>query len=161
MNTEAPETPYRRSWFRFFAWVALYIVIFFAVILTTLSALGGKSETLKAGVEQFFTRASGHPAYVETLEGLHFFPDFRMDIAGLDILDKEEEGSPIIHLESLKMAMGFWDMIGRTGRIEALDLEGLRFMPGLVHSRKVTVERLAILHPAGGRASSGGTWRNW
>lgn len=146
---EDRKAPHRRSWLRFWGWVALYAVIFLAVILTTLSALGGKGETLKSGINQFFTRASGHPAHVETLEGLYFFPDFRMDIAGLDIRDKDDAARELVHLESLKMAMGFWDMTLRTGRIEALDLKGLRFAPGFVHPREITIGHLSLLHPEG------------
>jgi hypothetical protein len=161
MEEDAP----RRSWLRFWCKFALYAAIFFAVILTTLSLLGGTSETLKAGVEQFFTRASGYPAHVETLNGLHFFPDFRLDMEGLGIADKAHGGALLVQLHSLKVAMGFWDMILHTGKMEALDLEGLRFAPGYLHPGAITAERLAIMHPDGGEpglegsgALSGTAW---
>lgn len=138
-----------RSWFQFWCKFALFTAIFFAVILTTLSLLGGKSDTLKSGVEQFFTRASGYPAHVETLNGLHFFPDFRLDINGLGISDKDGSAGLVVQLHSLKIAMGFWDMILHTGDIESLDLEGLRFAPGYLHPGEIALNRLAIIHPKG------------
>lgn len=137
----------KKSWLRFWFKVSIYIVIFFAVILTTLSMLGGTGDTLKSGVEQFFTRASGYPARVETLNGLHFFPDFQLDLEGLVIEDSPDTKIQIARLDSLKVAMGFWDMFAHTGNIKAFDLRGLQVAPGFVHAEKVTVERLSLLHP--------------
>ncbi|HRQ61104.1 MAG TPA: hypothetical protein PLO23_06295, partial [Alphaproteobacteria bacterium] len=145
MADDAPEAEApKKSWLRFWCRVGLYFAIFMAVILTTLSAVGGKSEALKAGVEQFFTHASGHPARVEKLHGLHFFPDFRLDIEGLEIGAEGE--TPLARLESLKAAMGFWDMFFKNGRIKAFDLQGLKTMPGFIGTEAITVERFSILH---------------
>ncbi|MCD8525928.1 MAG: hypothetical protein LRY62_01815 [Alphaproteobacteria bacterium] len=138
-----------RSWLRFWFKVAIYVAVFFAVIITTLSVIGGKSEMLKTGVEQFFTQASGHPAQIETFNGLHFFPDFRLDMEGLRIMESDAVSLPVAGVMRVKVAMGFWDMILRTGKLKAFDLEGLWMKEGFLHPREIVVERLALMHPEG------------
>lgn len=143
MDEEIP----RRSWFRFLLKAALILAIFLAVVFTTLSMLGGRGAMLQAGAEQFFSRAFGHPAHIETFNGLHFFPDFRLDIEGLRIA-REGEEETLLELRSLRMAMGFWDMAFRTGRVKAFDLAGLEAAPGVLHPGRITVERLTIMTAA-------------
>lgn len=137
----------KKNWLRFWCRLGLYFAIFVAVILTTLSAVGGKSEALKAGVEQFFTHASGYPSRVEKLNGLHFFPDFRLDIEGVEI--GREGEIPMARLESLKAAMGFWDMFFKNGRIKAFDLRGLKAAPGFIGPEPILLEQVSILHGPG------------
>lgn len=140
----------KKSWLRFWIKMLLYGVIFFAVILTTLSMLGGTSDTLKSGVEQFFSRSFGHSAHIEKLNGLHFFPDFRLDIEGLVIEDAPETKVLVAKLDSLKVAMGFWDMFFQSGNIKAFDVQGVVMTPGFIHPAEIVVTRLSLLHPQGG-----------
>lgn len=147
-DQQAPEKP-KRSWLRFWLQCVFWLIVFMGVMLLTLSLIGGKSEALHAGVEQFFSRASGHPARVGVLNGLYFFPNFQLDAEHIEILEPGLGEVPVATLDRLKAAMGFWDMFFRTGNLKAFDLEGLRTAPGFLHPKALEIERIALHHPAG------------
>lgn len=122
---------------------------FFAVLFTVLYNMGGSSDTLKQGLEQFASRSfGGRPAYVERLNRMTFFPSIGFDASGINILPYPEAREYAVRIEKMKMVMDFFDVAVRSPRVKAFYLEGLNAKEGVIGRRALSIEKIFIDHDA-------------
>ncbi len=151
MTETGPHTK-KKTWLSFFIRLCIGFAVFFAVIFLVLANMGGTSSTLKSAVEGFVSSSTGYHARIETLNGMHFFPTVRFDFEGLELFESAEETDqePVITVESVKTALGFFDVMFRTGNMRVFEIRNVSSLPGSLLKRPVKIEILGIELPEEG-----------
>ncbi len=139
------EKAEKGSWLSFWAKLAFLLIVFIAVILSVLNALGGNSDVLKSSLEQYLSGALRGNAKIEKLHQMTFFPYMSIDAEGVTVSDPKNERRIIFSAGRMQMAMGFWDMTFSTGKIKTFNVEKLRAMPGVFVQPGLTVGSAAII----------------
>jgi hypothetical protein len=144
-TAENVQVKEKGRWFFFGAKIVFFLAIFLAVIISVLSALGGKSEVLKSSVEDFLGGRFGGLAKVETLNQMTFFPYLGADFEGLKITRRDNESIVLMSADHIVVAMGFWDVMFSRNKLKAFNIENLYALPGVVIEKGITIGRLAII----------------
>lgn len=146
MNSDAPTFEKEKGrWFFFFAKLAFFLIVFFAVLIAILSSLGGKSDVLKTSVEEFLSARFGGVAKVETLHQMTFYPYIGADFEGVTITRRDNESQMMLNADRVSVAMGFWDIAFGTGKLKTFHVENLRAVPGVLLGKGVSIDRLAVI----------------
>lgn len=124
--------------------ITFIAAIFLFVILTVLANVGGNSDALKQGVEQFASEQLHRPVQIGTFNEMQFFPDIRIDVADVTVSDSAENKDPVIELGSFVVSIGFFDVAFSTGRIKEMDIQGLKIMQGIYTESAIALDYLRI-----------------
>lgn len=117
--------------------------LFLFLSLWVLSALGGSSETLKKGAQDFLTSLTGMEATIGDFREATFFPYASVDVGGIE-WRKEGEDSSAMSFGSMKLAMGFWDIMFSKRRIFIFDLEKIHIGEGIYFLHAADIEKMAM-----------------
>ena len=117
---------YQRAFKRLF--FTIIIVGFF--LITALSLVGGSSEPLKQGMEQYFSEVANLRARIGTLEKVTFYPNIALHVKDVVFhplqgpLEDNPENAPIT-LKELQISMPFWRYLLGMRYIETLSVTDL------------------------------------
>ncbi|MCK6418733.1 MAG: hypothetical protein L6Q57_07340 [Alphaproteobacteria bacterium] len=114
------------------------------VMFTVLAKVGGNSPALQDAAEGFIAEISAHRAVITTFKGLYFFPQVRLDFEDLSLYPPHGPQESALVLDRFQMSSDFNDVIFRTGRFRALNIEGLRANPGFIIPAAVDIEKTLI-----------------
>lgn len=142
--TEKQDKPRKKSRVWRLIKIAIYIILFFVLIFTVMTKMGGNSDILKGAVEDFLTDSSGYPAKIGTLNRMTFFPNISIDIEDIKMKTREE-GDPSILVQKARVSLGFFDVMLGNGKVRLLDVRGVTLAPGVVAPQPVYVEYFSIL----------------
>lgn len=127
--------------------IGFILLAFFLVIITVLANMGGNSDMLKHSVAQFVSEMfKGRPVEVDTLNHMGFFPTVGVDVEGINVLSKPENGVPILRIEKLKAFMSFWNVATRHPHFSGLYAENIAAIKGFITPNEFTLEKLFIDH---------------
>ncbi len=137
----------RVNWLSRLLKLVFILSAFFLVIITVLANMGGNSETLKDGVRSFVSEIfAGRPVEIKRLNHMGFFPTVGIDVEGLSILSKPENGYPIIEIGRLQAFMSFWNVATRNPRVTGLYLEQVKALKGVFGPQDFFIEKVYIDH---------------
>lgn len=167
------ERTRRSRLIRLFFRIVIVLAIMTAISLTILSHLGGKSEALRLGVQDYLTESSGYIAEIGTLHDMAFFPTTRLSFDRLsfsravlkpqDAADGEDEGKDEIYpqiktandiydagqevgrIGSGTIAMSFWDMFFSRRRFLELDVQNVHLDSGIWLPHAVDLDYLKVV----------------
>lgn len=117
--------------------------IFLFLSLWVLSALGGSSETLKNGAQDFLSGLTGMESMIGDFREVTFFPYASANVGDI-AWRREGADSPAMSIRSMKVAMGFWDIMFSKRRIFIFDLEGIHIDEGVYFPRAADVEKMVM-----------------
>ncbi len=164
----------RRKYLRRIVKVTLGLGILLALSLWVLASLGGNSNPLRLGIQDYLTESTGYIAEMKTLNHMSFFPVARLDFTDLSMhmpvkkedtaADKEEKqelyprqktmtdffdaGDMVASVESAKIAMKFWDMFLTRRRFIELEINKLHVNPGVWLPQALNIESLKVVPEA-------------
>lgn len=143
--TDKPEKKKKR-WFSRLFMIVLCASIFFAIVFTVLANLGGNSLPLKQSVEQYLSDATPYEARVGILNHMNFFPTVIVDVNNLEFMPEGlPTAEPIMRAQKAFMAASFWDVITRSGKVNAIHIGYLTAIPGSLFKNDFTLDSLSIL----------------
>ena len=126
--------------------IAFWSCALFYVCLLILSRLGGRSDAMKTGLEQYLAQATGMAAHVGYLNHMAFYP-----LAGVDFddltLDKPKAKDQIggtVRVGHAVIVMHFMDLLRSRSALAALDLADLAAAAGTLDARPLTIARMTI-----------------
>ncbi len=128
----------------FFLKLVFFAGAFLLIILTVLANMGGKSDALKASIEQYAAEATGLNASVKTLNNLNFFPSIAFDFEGLE-LRRANENVPVVTVEKLRASLGFWDVMLSNGKMRSFETTGVKIMPGMFLDKTMEFDSIGIV----------------
>ncbi len=135
------------NWFGRLLKISFILAAFFLVIITVLANMGGSSDTLKDAVTQFVSESfSGRPAEVDKLVNMSFFPSVGLDVEGIHVLTKPEDGIKIMSVGKLQAYMDFWHVATRKARLKAFYLEDVSAIKGAFLPNEIYIEKVFIDH---------------
>ncbi len=129
----------------------LFASIFFVVIFAVLARIGGSEDVHRQMIEEYISEFTGYKASIGTFNSLNFFPLVIIDFENAELREpppkaQDEDGEyfpdPVIYVKKAFLAASFWDVVFRTGKIQALKLEELYAIPGSVIEDPFTLEAL-------------------
>ena len=125
--------------------ISLVLLVLGFILLTALSRLGGNSEVLKSGVEDYITDATPYTARIGTLNNMQFFPSIVIDASNVDLRQGDDgTGESAITIENAKLGFGFFDVMFRPGRVQMLNVTNLRAGADTIMAKPLTIETLDI-----------------
>ena len=123
--------------------VVLIIGAMFGLSLVFMNVLGGSSDSLRAGVQDYLRGATGLQADIGRFEGVTFFPE--AGIAVGDVTFRLDAGATsVATVGSLNLVMGFWDIFFRLGRIRVLEVKDAHFDADVITARALEIKRIGI-----------------
>lgn len=125
--------------------ITFFVAAFLLVIFTVLANMGGNGDFHKNAIEQFASEATGYYARVKLLHNLTYFPTIGADFEDMDFLDDPIEDIGRIHIDRTQVALSFWDVAARNGKMKALNVQGLHALPGTIFEKPVNLKYFAIL----------------
>ncbi len=153
--------------------VSLVLVILSIISLVILSHLGGKSQALRLGVQDYLSESTGYIAEIGTLHDMAFFPTTRLSFDNLafskgvpkkpasegDDVEKQEEvypqiktindlydaGEKVGSIGSGTVAMNFWDMFFSRRRFLELDVQKVQLDAGIWLPHAVNLDYLKVV----------------
>lgn len=138
------EEPKKGKWFGLFLKILFCIIAGLIVVFTVLANLGGSSDTLKKSIEEFVSENSAYNAKVGKLNNMNFFPDIIVDFENTEFFRKGDL-DVVMTAQKIQVAFSFWDVMGRTGKIKKLNIEGFRAAPETLMEKGVQIDSLAIV----------------
>lgn len=139
--------PEGRNWLVLFGRITFFICAFFAVLCTVLYNMGGTSDTLREGFEQFASRIfGGRPAKVDKLVRMTFFPTISADVEGLNVYPYPNAVDSDIHADKLKLAMGFWSYPFAKSNFKAIYIENFDSKAGALGAKAIKIDKVYIDH---------------
>lgn len=142
-DRNAPPEEKKRSLLHLAVTILLVLAGLFWISLFTLSGIGGKSDALEAGAEDYLRRATGMEASVGDFGYIHFYPDIKVDMGDIKLSEKKGV-DPSITAGSFRYEMSFWDLFFFRYRIAALEITDMRVKQGLATRHDVRFERIAL-----------------
>lgn len=124
--------------------IVLGLALLFLVMFTVLAKVGGTSSALKDAAEGLIGDLSGHRAVISTFRGLYFFPQVRLDFSDLSLYPIQAPREVVLTLGRFQMESDFADVIFRTGRFRALNIEDLQSRPGVILPAALRIEKTLI-----------------
>ncbi|NCC21049.1 MAG: hypothetical protein EOM26_01140 [Alphaproteobacteria bacterium] len=133
---------------RFLIWTVLATGAFGFISLWILSSIGGNSDPLREGLEQFFSQATGGYAKIEELNNMSIYPVAEIDFSGLTI-GGGGGSAPVLTLGRGVVSMRFWDVLLSRDYLVNFALENLRIAPGELGPGELFVEKAGIRNDDG------------
>jgi hypothetical protein len=132
------------SWLYFLSKVLFCIIAFLLVIFTVLGNMGGNSDFHRETIEQFASETTGFRAKITNLINLTYFPTISMDFEDMDLFNDPVIDTTVVHIDKAQVALSFWDVASRSGKIKVLNVRGIHVSPGVFLDKKITMEHFAI-----------------
>lgn len=139
MNWDIAETILRRT-----LKVGLFAGVFFFIIFSVLANIGGNSDALREGLEQFGSENLQRPVSIETLVEMRFFPTMRVHAQGIRVSDSVMNPDPVMEIAEIKVAIPFFNLMLSRQRFDALYLARLYALPGVLDDQEVRIETAQI-----------------
>lgn len=168
------ERTKRSRLIRLFLRIAIVLAVVTVISLTILSHLGGKSEALRLGVQDYLTESTGYISEIGTLHDMAFFPTTRLSFDRLSFSkavpkpqdaaaegtdgDKDEvypqiktahdiydAGQEVGRIGSGTIAMSFWDMFFSRRRFLELDVQKVHLDAGIWLPHAVDLDYLKVV----------------
>lgn len=133
-----PKPPSRWRWP---VRIALGLSVVLAISLTSLSMLGGNSDSMKESLENYLGDLTGSTAKIETLNAVVFFPVLGVDIDGLTL---SRDGVDAARFAHVNFSTGFWGALGGRSALRSLDFRDGTIGAGLLTPRSVRVDQFKI-----------------
>ncbi len=111
--------------------------------LWILSSIGGNSEPLKEGLEQFLSDATGARAEIGKLNSVTIFPLAEINIENL-VIKEREEARPVITAGKAKVSMLFWDILFSRKYIVDAHIENLELAGEVTGAAPLSLDRIKI-----------------
>lgn len=162
----AAEPRWKKRLRRLFKALMILSVIF-AVGLFALSRIGGDSDALKAGIEDYLQNATGFAVEIETLNRLAFFPQIHLDFSDAAFYQPSMDapgsyGARVMSVDRVDVMFGFWDVFLGRGHLRFFEIEGLTIEAGLIDHDPVHINGIRIIEadtPTAGLLVVDGTYR--
>lgn len=138
----AEERARRRKnpWWRLFK-VMMVLSLFVLIFLWVLASIGGSSDTLKKGVEEYLGSVSGYDTTVENFDHLKFFPNLSLKAANIVFRD----GSNVTGgVKLLDFSVPFWSVILKRPRFNHLNVEDLVVLKAATKDQDFAVEKIVL-----------------
>lgn len=130
-----------RSVFKF---IILMVAIFF-ILFSVLASLGGNSDPLRDGLEQFGTEQLKRPVRIHDLDDMQFFPVISMQARNVEVGQSFANSDPVIMIAEIRIAMSFWDLMFSKQRYRDLFFRDLSALPGTIHDQTVQMKSLDLV----------------
>lgn len=166
-KTEEKKKSTASKWFWRIVKISIFLAVFFFIILTVLSRLGGNSEVLKGAIEDVLSENTPYDVQVGRLSAMHFFPNVIMDFQEVQFFEKPEEleeteddeaeeveetqqpaapvnASAVIRVSDVKFVIGFFDALFRPGRIKDIQIRDVYADSGTLLDKPVSVESFLV-----------------
>lgn len=170
--TPKPQTR-ARKYIRRTIKTILVLLLLLGCSLWVLSSLGGNSNALRLGVQDYLTDTTGYLADMQTMHDMKFFPIAHISFENLTFhqpVKKEstasdeaepakqyppqktmsdffDQGAIVARVDSMIVSMNFWDMFFERRRFRALDIKGVKVDDDIWLPEPLTVESI-IAAPA-------------
>jgi hypothetical protein len=125
--------------------VLFCIVAFVLVIFTILGNMGGNGDFQKITVEEFAGESTGSKAVVKKLNGLTYFPTISVDFEDMDFFRDPASEIAVAHIDRAQFAVGFWDVARHTGKMKALNVQGIHAIPGAIFAKGISLKYFSII----------------
>lgn len=125
--------------------IVLFLSIFLFIIFSVMTMLGGQSDALKKGAEDFLQATFGGPAQIKNFKGLTFFPNMGFDAEGVIVQKNAEDETVALTIEKAHVSIGFFDAMFQTGKLKALNIQNLNAVQGAVFAKRLYIDQLAIV----------------
>lgn len=123
--------------------IVLILGAMFGLSLVFMNVMGGESDSLRAGVQDYLRGATGLQAEIGRFDGVTFFPE--AGISAGDIVFRPDAGAaPVATIGSLDFVMGFWDVFFRRGRLRVLEVKDAHIDAGMITARALDITRIGI-----------------
>ncbi len=128
--------------------IGMVLGALFVISLGILAALGGKSDSLKNGIEDYLGQAMGMQAQIKDFNHMGFFPKLELDAGGIAFRKKEGDAADIT-VDQAKFSAGFFDLMLSRQRFSAINVENLRAAAGVFGDKALHVTRLGVKEEEG------------
>ncbi|MCF8495224.1 MAG: hypothetical protein K9G62_00995 [Alphaproteobacteria bacterium] len=134
----------KKSGWRTAAKVILCAALFLFVLFSVLANIGGNGDSYRQVIEEYAAETTGYHAAVSKLNDMRFFPDIAFDFEDLDLRTAPESPNQVVTVESVKFAVGFWDVALSAGTIKTLDIQNAFITSGIILDKPISLEHLYI-----------------
>lgn len=135
------------NWFARLLKIAFILAALVLVIITVLANMGGNSDMLKQAVSQFVSKMfGGRPVQVDRLVNMSFFPSVGLDVEGIHVISKPENGTKIFSVGKMQAYMGFWHVATSRPRLRGLYFEDIKAIRGTFTPNELYIEKVFIDH---------------
>ncbi len=130
-------------WIRRLFKITLIMAAVMAVSLWVLTFLGGSSDSLRNGIAEYMSQATGMETEIGDFGGMTFFPYLALDAANIR-MRRPGDDAVAVRIDTLQFASGFFDMMFSRGRFRVMEITGLRAEPGVWGPAALTIDELAL-----------------
>ena len=125
--------------------ISLILAVLLFILLTVLSRIGGNSDVLKSGVEDYITDATPYTARIGSLNNMQFFPSIHIDVSNVDMRKGDDgTGESAITIETAKITFGFFDVMFRPGRVQDIQFNNLHARADTILAKPIILESFGI-----------------
>ncbi len=136
---------------------ALYLGLFFFVIFTVLTNLGGNGDVYKNAIQDYLSQSTGYHTQIAKLNMMRFYPDIVIDVEGVEMLPPDSENA-VVTIGAARMVFGFFDIVFSTRRFKALEFEKVQAVRGVLIPQTFRLEHLGIVEAPEGSFLRAAGW---
>jgi uncharacterized protein involved in outer membrane biogenesis len=137
------KTDKKRGGFGWLRKLVLFLCIIASIFIGALVMLGGQSEALQKGIEQYFSVSTGMQTDIEKINYIGFFPRVIVDLEDI-VFTNVDYPTEAARIEKLYVSSSFWNVFFTTGKVGALEIKGLHSKPGVWGARALNLRKLVI-----------------
>lgn len=135
------------NWFGRLLKITFIFAAFLLVIVTVLANMGGNSEMLKEAVAQFVSQSfAGRPVEVDKLNNMSFFPSVGVNVEGVHVISRPENGTKLLSIGKAQAYMGFWQVATQRPRFKTFYFENIHAIRGAIFPEEFLIHKVYIDH---------------
>jgi hypothetical protein len=124
--------------------LALAAAVGIVLILFVIAKVGGNSEPLREGVEEFLSQISGTRVVVGTLNYMGFVPDVRVDVKDVTFQELGDPTHVIATTESIRFSKPFIDHLLSKDTFEAFSIVGVHAEAGFITPETLNIDYFQV-----------------
>lgn len=127
--------------------IVLTLLILAAAVYGVLSLAERSGDSIRLGLQDYLTRATGHEAEITELVKPQLTPHVDFRAKGIVIRDKDNRDKALAKAESARVALPLWRVLAGLPRYMAFEVRNLELATGYMTPAKMTVGFAGISDP--------------
>ena len=127
----------------------IFIIILGALLIVSLKLVVRHPESLRVGLEDYFSKATNSRASINAIDKIIFYPKMDIRLSDLSLHANSNAAKIYLEIETLEVSSPFWSLITPIKRFDHLLMTGASFEEGFVFNYPMFIERLEIIDKNG------------
>lgn len=133
--------------------IVLSVLILGGVTYGVLSFAERSKEPIRMGLQDYLTKASGHPAEITDMVTVKLTPDIVFRMKGIVIRDKDDRGKSLLKAGHAYLSVPLWHIFFGVRSYMGFEVGDLEVASGFFLPKKLSLDFTGISDPSGGEKS--------